>query len=52
MINGAERLIKESEKLGNVREKSGNFEIMNEWQPCLVLILLEPNYCHHLMSLV
>ena len=31
MINGAERPIKESGKLGKVRENSGNFEIMNEW---------------------
>ena len=29
MINGAERPIKESGKLGKVREKSGNFEIMS-----------------------
>ena len=37
MINCAKRPIKESGKLGKVREKvmekSGNFEIMNEWQP-------------------
>ena len=37
MINGTERPIKGSGKLGKVMEKSGNFEIMNEWQPCLSL---------------
>ena len=34
MINGAERPLKNLENWEKVREKSGNFEIMNEWQPC------------------